>query len=113
MLSCEELAQKVQAGSLDGWARQSKERLGGRHVSLPKYYYINNNFGRHLTLVVYDYLAFFRVGQNAKERVSKAKVRGAEPAARDVALAAGGSRPTFYRWLGWTFYAVRSCRKLH
>lgn len=80
LLSCEELAQKVQSGSLDGWVRQSKERLGGRH----------------LTLVVYDYLAFFRVGQNAKERVSKAKVRGVDPAARDVALAAGGNRPTFY-----------------
>ena len=40
LLSCEELAQKVQSGSLDGWVRQSKERLGGRHVYLPKYNYM-------------------------------------------------------------------------
>ena len=73
LLSAEEAASKVVSGNLEDWAVETKAKLKGRH----------------LTLVIWDYQQYFRAEENARERVKKAKVRGAAPAAKDMALMSG------------------------
>ena len=69
-LSADDLADKVKDGSLGSWAVNAKTKLGGAHV----------------TLMVYNYNAYFKTDKNAKERVRKAKVRGEDPARKDLAV---------------------------
>lgn len=73
LISAEEVASKVVSGNLEEWAMETKAKLEGRH----------------LTLVIWDYQQYFRAEENAKERVKKAQVRGAAPAAKDMALMSG------------------------
>lgn len=69
VISAEDIAVKVQDESFDGWAASVKESLSGKHV----------------TLVVFNYEAYFKLEKNAKNRVRTAKVRGAEPSKKDLA----------------------------
>ena len=69
-LSADDLADKVKDGSLRSWAVNAKTKLGGAHV----------------TLMVYNYNAYFKTDKNAKERVRKAKVRGEDPVRKDLAV---------------------------
>ena len=73
LISAEEVASKVVSANLEEWAMETKAKLEGRH----------------LTLVIWDYQQYFRAEENAKERVKKAQVRGAAPAAKDMALMSG------------------------
>jgi len=73
LISAEEAASKVVSGYLEEWAVECKAKLEGRH----------------LTLVIWDYQQYFRAEENARERVKKAQVRGAAPAAKDMALMSG------------------------
>ena len=73
LISAEEAASKVVSGKLEEWAVETKAKLEGRH----------------LTLVIWDYQQYFRAEENARERVKKAKVRGAALAAKDLALMSG------------------------
>jgi len=73
LISAEEVATKVVSGNLEEWAMEARAKLEGRH----------------LTLVIWDYQQYFRAEENARERVKKAQVRGAAPAARDMALMSG------------------------
>ena len=73
LISAEEVASKVVSGKLEEWAVETKAKLEGRH----------------LTLVIWDYQQYFRAEENARERVKKAQVRGAAPAAKDMALMSG------------------------
>ena len=73
LISAEEVASKVVSGSLEEWVVEAKAKLEGRH----------------LTLVIWDYQQYFRAEENARERVKKAQVRGATPAAKDMALMSG------------------------
>ena len=67
-LAAEDLAVKVEDKSLIGWAKDAKYKLGGKHI----------------TLMVYNYKAYFKSDLNAKERVRKAQVRGVNPATKDL-----------------------------
>jgi len=67
-LAADELARKVGDGTLKVWAENAKRLLGGKH----------------LTLMVYNYNAYFKTDKNAKERVRKAMVRGENPARKDL-----------------------------
>jgi len=67
-MSAEDLAAKVGSGSLRDWATDAKIKLGGKHI----------------TLMVYNYKDYFKSDKNAKERVRKAKVRGENPARKDL-----------------------------
>lgn len=69
-LAAEDLAGKVENGSLKYWAENTKKCLGGKH----------------LTLMVYNYNAYFKADKNAKERVRKAVVRGENPARKDLVI---------------------------
>jgi len=69
-LAAEDLAEKVENGSLKHWAETTKKSLGGKH----------------LTLMVYNYNAYFKADKNAKERVRKAMVRGENPARKDLLI---------------------------
>ena len=67
-LAADDLARKVGDGTLKVWAENAKRMLGGKH----------------LTLMVYNYNAYFKTDKNAKERVRKAMVRGENPARKDL-----------------------------
>jgi len=69
VISAEDIAMKVQDDSFCGWAASVKDSMGGKHV----------------TLIVYDYEAYFKLEKNAKNRVRTAKVRGVEPSRKDLA----------------------------
>ena len=73
LISAEEVATKVVSGNLEEWAMEARAKLEGQH----------------LTLVIWDYQQYFRAEENARERVKKAQVRGAAPAAKDMALMSG------------------------
>jgi len=69
VISAENIALKVQDDSFEGWAASVKDSLGGKHV----------------TLIIHDYEAYFKLEKNAKNRVRTAKVRGVEPSRKDLA----------------------------
>ena len=73
LLSAEEAAAKVVEGNIEDWVTDARAKLGDRH----------------LTLVVYDYLKYFRAEENARERVKKASIRGEVPASKDTSLLSG------------------------
>ena len=67
VLSALDLVQKIETGSLEGWARASKEKLGGKHV----------------TLMIYGY-EYLKEEKAAQERVRTAKIRGELPKKKDL-----------------------------
>ena len=69
-LAADDLAARVEEGSLKSWAEDAKKKLCGKHV----------------TLMVYNYNSYFKADKNAKERVRKAMVRGENPARKDLAV---------------------------
>ena len=66
------MVDKVRDKTLTDWGAGVKRGMGGKHV----------------TLIIYNYEAYFKKDKNAQGRVRAAKVRGVEPSKKDVATTA-------------------------
>ena len=69
VISTLDLVEKIKNKSLETWAEEVKRKLDGKHVSL----------------MIYGVMEFFKEEKNAEERVRKAKARGEKPRGRDEA----------------------------